>query len=70
MVEYITETAIVRIHPGKMSDEERKDVIKNARETKAFVHEILSVSRQRGSGNPFRTGSVCGVCGGSEGLPG
>ena len=28
--EYITEKAIVRIHPGKLSEEERKVVIENA----------------------------------------
>lgn len=28
--EYITEKAIVRIHPGKLSEEERKAVIINA----------------------------------------
>lgn len=30
MKEFITEKAIVRIHPGKLSDEERKKVLENA----------------------------------------
>lgn len=30
MTEYITEKAIVRIHPGKLTDEERKKVLELA----------------------------------------
>ena len=30
VTEYITEKAIVRIHPGKLTEEERKVVIENA----------------------------------------
>lgn len=30
VTEYITDKAIVRIHPGKMSEEERKAVIEKA----------------------------------------
>ena len=30
VTEYITEKAIVRIHPGKLSEEERKAVIEKA----------------------------------------
>lgn len=30
VAEYITDKAIVRIHPGKLSEEERKVVLENA----------------------------------------
>lgn len=71
MVEYITDKAIVRIHPGKMTDAERKEVITNASETKAFFQEIMAVARSRGTGDPFRCGGGRdgGVYRDCEGIP-
>jgi hypothetical protein len=40
---YETEKAIVRIHPGKLSEEERKEVLKNAmREFYAAIQKSQS----------------------------
>lgn len=38
MKEYITEKAIVRIHPGKLTEEQRKAVLENA--AKEFFRAI------------------------------
>lgn len=38
MVEYITEKAIVRIHPGKLTEEERRVVLENA--AKAYIRNL------------------------------
>lgn len=42
MKEYITEKAIVRIHPGKLTDEERRKVLEEAakRFYKAAMKEV------------------------------
>lgn len=70
MVEYITDKAIVRVHLGKMTDAERKEVITNAAETKAFFREIMAVDRGHGTGNSLRFDRACGVCNGGEGVAG
>jgi len=45
VTEYITETAIVRIHPGKLSDEERRAVLEDA--AKRFYMAIQKSKSQR-----------------------
>ena len=63
MKEFITEKAIVRIHPGKLSEEERKEVITHAAQHFITVCERNSINadnncvhRQFGSPSMGNTG--------------
>ena len=53
MVEYITEKAVVRIHPGKLTEEERKAVLERA--AKEFLRNIQKKGAISGKG----CGAVC-----------
>lgn len=42
VTEYVSEKAIVRIHPGKLSEEERKEVLK-----KAAVKFFMAIEQEK-----------------------
>lgn len=48
MVEYITEKAIVRIHPGKLTEEERRVVLERA--AKEYLRNIQKKGAIPGKG--------------------
>lgn len=45
MKEYVTEKAIVRIHPGKLTEEERKVALEDA--TRKFVRAIQKANQNK-----------------------
>lgn len=45
VTEYVMEKAIVRIHPGKLSEEERKVAIENA--TKKYLKAVLAAKKRK-----------------------
>ena len=58
--EYITEKAIVRIHPGKLTDEERKVVFENA--AKQFFQSVCKQkSKEAAKAAPNEADSSDGV---------